>query len=784
MSHTQKFARAETGTNAFTSILLGLAAAAAAGPTAAQSTSVTAMDHETTTLQEVVVTARKRDEKLLEVPAPVSAISAETLALTQAVRLEDYLKQIPGATFDNARAGQTKVIFRGINAGDNSATVVTYIDNVPLTPSGPAANSGYVTLNLDPSDLAQIEVDRGPQGTLYGANAIGGVLKYVTVKPDPNNFSGRIEASGEAVAHGGVGGTVRGAINVPLINDKLGLRVSAYNRNDPGYIDDPQLKLKEVNSDHVSGGRAALLWNASDSLTVNLSAMVQLMRAKGNDYVDYDPFTGKPLFGDLTHGRYLPNEWFTSRNAVYNADIQWDLKWAKLLSSTSYSTLQNGGNSDLTNAYGPLLSGALGRPNTGFDNPLIVHGSQITEELRLTSSGESKMEWQIGGYFTRDQTRYDQSANLVDIPTQTYVTDYGPIFQGYLNNQYIEHSGFGNIDYHFTPQFDVALGARYSVDDQKLRSFFQGLLFGDTINSLTADHERAVTWAVNPRYKINQDEMIYARVATGYRPGGGSLLVPAAIEAGLSPTFKPEHLISYETGWKASLFDRRVTVDVSVYYIRWTDVQEAITVGSFVYGGNGGAAHSQGVETSFTWLPVTGLNLSANLTYDTTRLDHDEAGNPDMSKAGLRLPGTPKFSGNFAADYNWPLTESTKAFVGGSVFFTTARPSALILGYNPNNPSGLGALNNFGSVPIYDPNTNTLLGYTSTKLPGYTTVDLRAGVDHGPWTVEAYVKNLTDVHAYSEIGGLNNANFANYSTQWTAVVLRPRTVGVSLARKF
>lgn len=754
-------------------------AAPAMGETAASGTA----DNDTPSLQEVVVTARKREEKLLEVPAPVSVISAETIELTEAVRLEDYLTQVPGVGFDTLREGQTNVTFRGINVGDGSATVITYIDNIPLTPNGPGTSSAYLTPNLDPSDIAQIEVDRGPQGTLYGANAIGGVLKYVTVKPDPNHFSGRVEVSGESVAYGGTGGAARGAVNIPLMADVLAVRLSAYNRNDPGYIDDPLLGLKNLNRDHVSGGRAALLWNATDVLTVNLSSMVQLMSNNGNDFVNINPLTGKPLFGDFIQEAALRNQWFSSRNAVYNADVQWDLKWAKLLSSTSYSTLQNGSDTDNTATYGPLLSAAFGIPNVGLDSPLDVHSNKISEEVRLTSSGQEKLEWQIGGFYTRVRTESDQGANLFDTTTQAYITSFGPTFSGYLKNQYIEHSAFGNIDYHFTPQFDVSLGLRYSTDDQKLDSFFEGLLFGPTVDSQTYDSEHAITWAVNPRYQLTEDQILYARVATGYRPGGADLLLPGATAAGLSPTFKHDQLISYETGWKASLFDRRVTMDMSVYYIRWTDLQELVTLGGNSYTANGGYAHSEGVEAAITWMPLTGLNFTANLSYNDNRLDSDPQNNPDLSQTGYRLPTTPRFSGNFSADYKWAITPSTKVFVGGSVFATTARPNELNLGYDPNTASGIGPITNFGRAPLYNPNTNAIIGYVSTALPGYTTLDLRTGVEHGLWTVEAYAKNVTNVQAFSEYAGYNNT-YANYATEWVATVLRPRTIGLSLARRF
>ena len=775
--------RTKAAMSACCAAILGCAGLATA-ETASTTASTAADSTRETSLEEIVVTSRKREEKLLDVPSPVSVIGAAQIQLTQAVRLEDYLTQVPGVSFDDLRAGQTKISFRGINAGDNDATVVTYVDNVPLTPSAPNANSAYVTPNFDPSDLAQIEVDRGPQGTLYGANAIGGVLKYVTIKPDPNNFSGRLEVSGESADGGGLGGTVRGAVNLPLISDTLGLRVSGFTRKDPGYINDPLLGLKDVNSDRVYGGRAALRWLVNSDLTVDLSSMIQLMRSDGNDNIDVNPLTGQSQYGGLTHERSWRNEFFSSRNAIYNADIQWNLHWATLMSSTSFSTLTNGADNDVSPAYASLLEGALGITGIGLDNPLEVHGKQFTEELRLTSPDKDKLEWQVGGFFTHDQTQYDQSANLFNVATQQYNNEFGPLFQGYLKNQYIERSGFGNIDYHFTDQFDLGLGLRYSADSQRLDSFFQGLIFGPTVDVQNLENEHALTWSVDPRFKINEDQMVYARVATGYRPGGVTFLIPAAAAAGLSPTFKADHLTNYELGWKAALFDRRFTVDVSVYYIRWTDVQEQITLGPFTYGANAGLAHSQGIETAFTWAPISGLSLTANVTYNDNRLDQDTQSNPDLSQAGNRLPDTAKFSGNFGADYKWEVTPHMKAFVGGGVFFTTARPSGLALGYNPNNASGEGATNNFGQQQLYNPATGAAAGFVNTAMPGYTTIDLHAGVERGPWSVEAFVKNLTDRHAFTEYSGLNNASYGNLSTIWAATVLPPRIIGLSLVRKF
>ena len=733
------------------------------------------------TLPEIIVTARKRSERLLEVPVPVSAISQATMERTQSVRLQDYLDMVPSVTFDTARAGQTAITIRGVGNGGANATVVTYVDDTPFTSSTAFAAGAYVTPDLDPSDIAQVEVLRGPQGTLYGANAVGGVLKYVTVKPDPDQFSGRAEVTTESVDHGGVGGAVRAAVNLPLIADTLALRISGSDREDAGFISDPTLGKKNLNGDLVSGGRAALLWKVTKDLTVNLSATTQTNFSNGSDYANYDPFTGKVASG-LTQMRSLDREWFKSRYWIYNSDIVWRLPGADLLSSTSYSTQLNGADNDATAVYGPSLSAALGQPNVGVDNPNVVHQDKITEEARLTSNGSGKLSWQVGGIYTIERSAEDESLNPFDPTTQAYLP-VGPFEYIQLLDRYIEESGFANLDYQITPRFDLSVGGRYSQDNQSYTQPEGGLaLGGPQPASPTAEREHALTWAVNPRYRLSHDQIVYARIATGYRPGGPNPILPGEAEAGAPASFRPDHLTSYEVGWKAQMLDRRVTVDTSIYYIDWTDIQLPESLQGYSFEANGGTAHSEGIEGAVTWRPLDGLNLSGDLSYNQNRLDRDTSP-PDFNQAGMKLPGTPKMRGSFAGDYDWPVFADTKAFVGGTVYFTTARPNSLQVGYSPTNASGEMAISNFGNVTDYDPNTGAAAGTANTGLPGYATLDLRGGLEHGPWTLEVYAKNVTDARAISELGPYNGQAL-NLATQWEAVLLRPRTIGVSLARKF
>jgi iron complex outermembrane receptor protein len=745
-------------------------------------------------LTEVIVTARKRDEKLLDVPVPVTALSADTLETTQSVRIEDYLNLVPGAAFDTLRPGQTSISFRGINNAGSNASVVTYVDNTPFTSSTTAANGTYVTPNLDRSDIAQIEVLRGPQGTLYGANAVGGVLKYVTIKPDPNKFFGSAEITGEDVQHGGKGGAIRGAVNLPLLADTLGLRISAYTRDDPGYVSDPNLGLKNINQDHVSGGRIALQWTPTDSLTVAVSALNQVNHTSGASNVDYDPFTVRPLTGDLSQTRYLSIQPLDSRYGIFNLDVNWNSPYANIVSSTSYSTQRNNSNQDNTPLYTGLLAEAIA-PGLGLDNPNDVQLDKFSQELRVSSLGQGPLEWQVGAYYTVEKSNFYQSDNAFVAATGQYLPPeafpYSPaLFFATLSEDYIEYSGFANADYHFTPQLDLGLGARYSKDTNRFGLYGGGLLVtpdegGAPESTLTRAREHAITWSVTPRYKINETQMLYARVATGYRPGGPNALSPVAVAAGAPALFLADHLTNYEIGHKASFFDGTVTSDVSIYYIRWKDVQLPITIGGISFEGNGGRAHSQGVETAFSWRPIPHLTFSSNLSYNTNRLDSDQQSqtNPALSNAGNPLPGTPKFRGALLGDYDWQLTGTMKAFVGATFFFTTARPNIYAVGYSPTGANNQGSIPNYGVIPIYN-DAGGVIGDANDSLPGYRTLDLRAGLQRSAVTLELYVKNATDARPFSEYAGFNNLGGNNLSTQWSAVVLQPRTFGVSLGYKF
>jgi len=244
-------------------------------------------------LQEVVVTAQKREEKLHDVPMGVTAVTQDELARQQLVDLADLEPKVPGLSLTNIQPGQTRITLRGENAGGVGSTVTTYIDDTPFGSSNALANGFGFTGDFDTWDLQRVEVLRGPQGTLYGAGSEGGLLKYVTNAPDPSKFAAAAQVGGEDYAHGEGGGSGKGMVNLP-IGDRAAFRLSGYYSTLPGYIDDPSLGLKDLNHGYRDGVRAALLVNFTDNVSVRLSAFGQNLHTDGSPDTDVIGGGGTP----------------------------------------------------------------------------------------------------------------------------------------------------------------------------------------------------------------------------------------------------------------------------------------------------------------------------------------------------------------------------------------------------------------------------------------------------------------------------------------------------------
>jgi len=708
-----------------------------------------------TALDDIVVTAQKRSESLLTVPTPVSAISAEALERGSVTRLEDLAAKVPGLNLQSDRPGQTIIILRGVTTGSpTSSTVATYIDDVPFGSSTTQALAGWLSPDLDPSDLERVEVLRGPQGTLYGASSLGGLIKYVTTQPDLDTVSGRLSATATTVDHGGDGHGLRGMLNVPIVHDTLGLRVSAFSREDPGYISNPRSGHEEVNRSEVSGGRAALRWEPTDALSLTLSATIHDFDSDGSSEEDVVITNGRitPATGEREQIRYAA-ETFAVKDRLYSLSANYALGWADFVSVTSFSTMDQTATVDQTIGLGGALEAAFGIPNFGFSVGSDIDLEKVTQEFRLESPANDRLEWRAGLYYTNETVVRLQPSSAFSTQTGDPYPLPAPVFFANLDSEYTEYAGYGDLTFHLSPRLDLSAGVRYSENDQDYTSVIGGLASGPTTTTVASSSDDSTTFMVTPRYRITDDTMVYARVATGYRPGGPNGVPASQLAAGVPAVYGPDELTNYDIGYKASLLDHRLVLDLSAFYIDWEDIQLLTRFGSFTAAGNGGTARSQGFEATALAAPVEGLSITATLAYTDAELTEDAPGVSGFD--GDRLPSVPKWQTGLSVDYDFTVSGSVTGFVGGGVHYVGDRVSPFTSGAPAGNER-----------PV---------------MPSYTTVDLRAGVTFDRYTLQVFAKNLGDERAFGNIGSEAASGFG---APYSASIIQPRTLGVTLTGRW
>jgi len=708
----------------------------------------------------IVVTAEKRAEPLSNVPMSVTALPGDTLDKRMDRDFSDYAAMVPGLSLEGVQPGITRLTLRGQNSGGVGSTVAVYIDESPFGSSNALLNGSILTGDFDTWDLQRIEVLRGPQGTLYGANSEGGLLKFVTTAPVLGSFSGAVEMTGESVDHGGQGGDIRAVVNLPL-GDKVALRVGGFDQDVPGYIDDPLSGKSDVNEGHKHGGRASLLAAPMDDLSIRLSAATQESRYEGTPLVDVNPVTLQPVHGDLTQERFLSQP-SSFRYNNYNATIDWNAGPFSILSTTSYGILDSDYVTDATNlvlippatTLGDFLTAVIGPGLGGYiDNSADL--SKFTQEIRLTSPTSDRFEWQVGGYFTHEIGELVEHLNSVTLPGG------GPsglpsLEIPILDSTYKEYAGFANLTYHFNSQFDLQAGGRFSKNEQTATESITGLLIPTPQYFSVPSSGHVFTYSVAPQWHVDANTMVYARVASGYRPGGPNAL-PAVAPPSVPREYGSDKTVNVELGVRSTLLDRKLSVDVAAFHVNWTNIQLLEQVNGFGVNGNGGTAKSQGLEWTVGLIPMQGLTFTFTGAYTDAYLTADAPAVGGVS--GDPLPYAPKWSGALDGEYDWAVFANYKAFVGAAW-------------------AGIGSRRaDFNSAP--PPNSVPPPGTTEVALPKYNTVDARVGLDNNHYRVMLYGKNLGDsrgITSYTNNGapGLNGG----------IAVIQPRTIGVTLSAKF
>ncbi|WP_349742841.1 TonB-dependent receptor domain-containing protein [Roseateles cavernae] len=689
------------------------------------------------TLDTVMVSASRRREPVREVPLKVDVLQTEALERGGARELGDYVASQPGVTLTHGGAFAGALSIRGLaTASVGAASVGVYVDDVATGSSAPYGLGAVTPLDMGLLDLHHIEILRGPQGTLYGAGAMGGLIKYVTNEPDTGEFSGSARLALSSTQYGGTGHTVNGVVNLPIKQDMAAVRVAAYSTRFGGYDDTIGVAAeKNVNRGTTTGARISALLTPSRNLSMRLTLTSQEARRVGHDYEDLNLVTGQPVLGERLR-RLGAREPSSVRTDLLGMDIEYNMGWARLNAITSVQDVKLHGQQDASSLLLPVLVGA-GVPATSVWGDSRGEQHRVSQEFRLTSSASRDLEWLAGLYINRERSSIDGGFG--------YTTASGPgtlnLYQTSKPATYRDLALYGDVTWHATPALALTGGVRVGRMEQRFTNTSAGLLAGGTSTNGGESEETATTWLATAGYKLDPLSSAYLRVASGYRPGGPNGLLPTTSPS-VKPMFKSDSLWSYEAGYKATLLDRRLMVEAAVYDIEWSDIQQTMKDGVFGFFTNAGKARIRGGELGLIWLPSAGWRLDGSLSLIDAKLRTDAQGLG--GRAGDKLPNTARVSASMSATRDFELA---------------GRPAYL----------GLNA-RHVGERHAGFPGSTLARDYL---LPSYTVYGLQAGIDFERFKLSAYLRNLANSRGLAAVA-------VDSATAGKAVVVEPRTLGVAV----
>lgn len=693
------------------------------------------------TLDSVLVTAARRREPVREVPLKVDVIQTSTLERKGARELGDYVADQPGVSLTHGGAFAGALSIRGLaTASVGAASVGVYVDDVATGSSAPYGLGSVTPLDMGLLDLKHIEILRGPQGTLYGAGSMGGVVKYVTNEPDTSEFSGKVRLDDSSTQYGGTSYTASGVINLPIQTDMAAVRIAAYKTKFGGYDDTiGPAADQNINRGTTTGARISGLLTPTANLALRLTATHQEQKRVGNDYEDLNPLTGAFTQGERMRRLGAP-EPSSVRTTLVGLDIEYNLRWARLNAITSLQDVSLHAQQDVSAQLVPLLGG-FGVP--ALSGWVDSKGEQhrVSQEFRLTSPASRDLEWLAGLYINHERSsvaggyRYNTAAGLGTLN----------LYETSKPSTYKDLAVYGDVTWHATPALALTGGLRLGRMEQTYTNTSSGALAGGASSNGGSSKEDAKTWLATAAYSLDKQSSVYTRIASGYRPGGPNGLLPTT-----SPTIKPmftsDSLWSYEVGYKGLLLDKTLSLEGALYNIDWSDILQPVTDKGFGFFTNAGKARISGAELSLAWMPTPAWRVDSSLSLIDAKLRTDATGLG--GKAGDLIPSTPKSAATLAATHNFEIG-GNPAYAGLNARYISERNSGF-----PGS----------ASAPNF-------------VMPSYTVVGLQAGIDYASFKISAYVRNLANTRGIAAVA------FTTL-TAAKAVVVEPRTVGVSVSTAF
>ena len=768
-----------------------LAQLAAAAPAAATSES-TGND---TGLAEITVTAEKYKSTIQDTPISLSAMSGDQLAAAGITSIEGLAHDVPGLSTRSAGPGLTEYEARGLASNGGAApTVGFYLDEIPLSPPA-LSQSGKVVIDPNLYDVERVEVLRGPQGTLYGSGSMGGTIKVITNKPKLDTFEGSVQATLSDTQGGGgnYGGNLM--LNLP-IGKTLALRVVASDLYRSGWIDlvtlspfpislatssygsltnaPVQSVIRKANDERLSSGRASLLFQPTDDWSVLATAVTQHMALGGYDLLDSTPTSASP--GPVYNAHY---EAFPFRESVhddihiYGLTVNANVGFADLTSATSYFDRLGWQTQDASASI--FWSNHGSTPLVAVPYSEVDPSRQFTQEIRLTSHDIGALHW-VGGVFysSLHSVWQEESSNpavaSATTPDGSYFTSYNP----YMVKQ---TAVFADGSYKVTDQWKLAAGVRWYTYKSQQDEFSWGVdapyaspAVAPTL--VTKASDRGFNPRVNLSYEPTKDLNLYATVSKGFRPGGANQILdtapPVNCQAG-SLTFGPDSAWNYEIGEKAKAFDNWLTINSDLYYIKWTGVQQVITLPcGYQYYNNAGDGRAFGPELEINAKLSDAWTVSFSGAYTDSKLTNPNASYTSfLTTVALRPDGVTAPCAS-ASNCSVPIMNVVKDTASLTLTYSTAVMSDYQI-----------------TASVADSFTGTshdVAYYFDYQLPSYNIANARVTLAHGNWSANLFIDNLTNKVALETA---NNTSFqfnipqvVRYSTN------QPRTFGTQINYKF
>jgi outer membrane receptor protein involved in Fe transport len=754
-------------------------------------------------LGEVVVTANKLTAtKVLDTPVSIQAISGDALQRSGASNIMDIAGEIPGLAIQDLGPGDKRYVIRGINSA-GSATAGIYYGEAVISGAN-ADDGGGFQADIRYYDLDRVEVLRGPQGTLYGASSMSGTIRFIPKSPDMHDVNGYINMEGSQTSHGSGNYNVNGAINLPIVDGVLALRMVGWKVYDSGYINQIRVGtgvpvagsigtdtkagtgqtaaavgngvLKGINDDDVGGGRAILRYTPFEQLAIEASYTAQTERAGGSSR--YTPAGVKAFSGgllpdvngcDLCNTDVTQSPW-RDNIKVFGLKVDYDTGFGTVTGTTNQFNRHSDYNFDST----PILI-SFGLPIDAVPGETLEPRERKvnSSEIRFASKLPGPVNFVVGGYREHDFQDLNVqvlATNGFGLPAGPFCTsnacDYavapfgaGTTFFGRDDQRFnTEYAAFSEVTWNVTDALTAVGGIRYYT--QSLSGIQQTTHPFNGFPSVPLDLNppdigakfNKITWKENISYKFNDAALVYETVSTGFRAGGLN-----AVSNPFEPIpvgFGPDTLMNFELGLKGRLFGGLFDYQVDAYFIRWDNIQVQQTTpdNSFSFQGNAGQAHVKGFEYELTARPIQYLTVNFSGSFQDAKLSDVHAdqlkNNPTLGAVGDPIPNVPRFQFAYGMNYTRPIYGDWEGMLAADVTYRDA-------------------------INAYFVRNTTF----NMKLPPYALVGLRAGVIKGPWSVTAFARNLTDKRA--EVSAINSVQDPS-----ALLTVQPRTVGLSLTRKF